>query len=145
MRKINSEKKIENDKFNLKIGTTNRLNPLVVYIEGRTCISPEEEKESYNRDIYEIKRTLKHSISKNIESCDLFENKFILDFQITESGVAKNKKSALTFQFLLKQNKDNVLKIKDVHDNASEVINNIIKSLEEAIYSHDFAIYKTKK
>lgn len=145
MRKINSEKKIDNEKFNLKIGTTNRLNPLVVYIEGRTFISPEEDKESYNRDIYEIKRCLKNSITKNIEQCDLFENKFILDFQVAESGVAKNKRSFLTFQFFLRQNKDNVLKVKDVQDYASEVINNIVNSLEKAICEHDFALYKTKK
>lgn len=145
MRKINSEKKIENDKFNLRIGTTDRMNPLVVYIEGRTFISPEEEKESYNRDIYEIKRALKNSISENIQQSNLFENKFILDFQLAENGVAKDKKSNLTFQFMLIQHKDNILKISDVHNNAHEVIDAIINVLERAIYEHDFAIYKTKK
>ena len=36
---MNSEKKIENEDFKLKIGTTNKVNPLVIYIEGTSWIS----------------------------------------------------------------------------------------------------------
>ena len=143
--RCNSEKKIDHERFKLKIGTTNRNNPIVVYIEGRAYISPNVEKETYDRDIYDMKRSLKNSISDNIKKTNLFDGSFILDFQVAQNGVAKNKKSFLSFQFLLKQQKDHVLKMKDVKKEAQETINNIVASLEDSIYQHEFSIYKSKK
>jgi hypothetical protein len=140
----NSEKKIDHNSFKLKIGTTNRNNPIVVYIEGRTYISPNIEKETYDRDIYDMKRSLKTSISNNIKENNLFDGSFILDFQVAQNGVSKNKKSFLSFQFLLKQEKDRVLKLKDVKKEALETINKIVGSLENSILEHDFSIYKNK-
>ena len=56
--RLNSEKKIENEYFKLKIGTTNKINPIVIYVEGKTFISPNEEKGDYSKDIAEIKHAL---------------------------------------------------------------------------------------
>ena len=56
----------------------------------------------------------------------------------------KNKKSFLSFQFLLKQEKDRVLKLKDIKKEALETINKIVGSLENSILEHDFSIYKNK-
>ena len=140
----NSEKRIDHENFRLKIGTTNRNNPVVVYINGKAFISPNVEKETYNRDIYEMKRSLTNSIRDNIKKTNLFDESFILDFQVAQNGVAKNKKSFLSFQFLLSQKKDRVLKMKDIKKEATETINNIVGSLENAIYEHDFSIYKNK-
>lgn len=141
----NSEKKIDHEKFKLKIGTTNRKNPIVVYIEGRTFISPNVDKETYNKDIYDMKRSLKASISDNIKKTSLFDDSFILDFQVAQNGVAKNKKTFLYFQFLLRQQKEHILKMKDIKNAAQETITDIVKSLEDTIYEHDFSIYKNKK
>ena len=49
----NSEKRIDHDNFRLKIGTTNRNNPGVVYIHRKASICTNVEKETYNRDNYE--------------------------------------------------------------------------------------------
>lgn len=142
--RTNSEKKIDYNNFKLKIGTTNRSNPIVIYIEGRTFISPNFEQKSYDRDIYDMKRCLKRSIDDNIRKTTLFDNTFILDFQVAQSGVSVDKKSFLSFQFLLKQKPDKVLKLKDVKKQSQDTIITIIDSLEKSIYDHDFSIYKTK-
>ena len=141
----NSEKKIDNENFKIKIGTTNKANPQIIYIEGRTFICPQEEKEDYTKDITDIKRGLSRAISRNIQSTDLFDDKFIIDFQVASKGISLNKKSFLSFQFLLKQNKERILKLKDVKDSAEEIINDIVSSLEENILEHNFSISKTKK
>ena len=67
----NSEKRIDHENFRLKIGTTNRNNPVVVYINGKAFISPNVEKETYNRDVYEMKRSLTNSIRDNIRKTNL--------------------------------------------------------------------------
>lgn len=142
--RCNCEKRIDHDRFRLKIGTTNRNNPIVVYFEGRTFISPNTEKNRYDKDIYDMKRSLSKSISGNIKESNLFDNDFILDFQVAQNGISRNKKSFLYFQFLLRQQKDRVLKMKDIKKESLGTINNIIKTLEDTIYSRDFSIYKYK-
>ena len=143
--RLHNEKKIDNENFRLKIGTTNKINPIVVYIEGRTFICPSFEKEDYSKEISEIKRSLSQSISKNLRATPHFDDKYIMDFQVASSGVAKGKKSFLSFQFLLKQKKDNVLNLKELKETASDTINNIVNALQESILTHNFSLSKTKK
>lgn len=145
--RLNSEKKIENEDFKLKIGTTNKVNPLVIYIEGKAFISPVDDKtkEEYAKDIAEIKHALKRSISTNLYYSDNFDNKYIVDFQVASSGIAVNKKSFLSFQFLLRQKRDNVMKLSDVKNASEEMINNIAMALHDSIISHRFLLSKTKK
>ena len=143
--RLNSEKKIESENFKLKIGTTNKTNPIVVYIEGKAFISPRAEKDDYTRDISEIKHGFSRAISSNISQSKYFDNKFIVDFQVASKGISINKKSFLSFQFLLRQPKDNVLKLKDVKENSEDMIKKIVDDLEENIIQHDFIVSKTKK
>lgn len=143
--RLNSEKKIENENFKIKIGTTNKTNPIVVYVEGRAFISPQEEKDDYARDISEFKHDFSRSISQHISNSTLFDNKFILDFQVASKGISLNKKSFLSFQFLLRQNRNNVRKLKEVKDLSEDMITSIVSTLAENITEHNFVISKTKK
>lgn len=69
-----------------------------------------------------------------------------MDFQVAQSGININKRSFLAFQcFLKQQNKDKILKINEIEDKAKPEIDTIVNSLEEAICTHNFNIYKTKK
>lgn len=142
--RLNTEKRIDSKNFKLKIGTTNKINPIVVYIEGRAFISPQEDKEDYSKDISEIKHNFKHAISTSLQNTKLFDKKFIVDFQVASKGVSLNKKSFLSFQFLLRQNKDNILKLKDLKPSAEPLIINIVNTLEESINNHNFIVTKTK-
>ena len=143
--RLNSEKKIENDSFKLKIGTTNKINPMVIYVEGKAFISPEDDKEDYAKDIAEIKHVFKQSISDGLCTTDVFDNKYIIDFQVASSGLAINKKSFLSFQFLVRQKRDNVMKLTDVKAKTERMILNIVDSLKNAILEHNFSLTKTKK
>lgn len=143
--RLNSEKKINSKNFQLKIGTTNKKEPIVIYIEGKTFISPQILKDDYTKDISEIKHDFKISISNNLCQNKMFDKKFILDFQVAAKGILFNKKSFLSFQFLLKQNPQNILELKDLKQKAEPLIFNIINDLEKTILDHDFFISKTKR
>lgn len=143
--RLNSEKKIDSKNFRLKIGTTDKTNPQVIYVEGRTFISPKQEKDSYSQDISEIKHVFSHAISDSIHTIPNFDGKFIMDFQVASNGISINKKSFLSFQFLLRQKKDNMQKLSDIKSNNIDFIYKIISILEKSIENHDFIISKTKK
>jgi len=143
--RLNSEKKIENDSFKLKIGTTNKINPMVIYVEGKAFICPTDDKDDYTRDVAEMKHVLKQSISSGLMGSDIFDNKYIVDFQVASNGIAVNKKSFLSFQFLMRQKRDNVMKLTEVKDKSENMINGIVDDLKECISEHNFELYKTKK
>ena len=143
--RLNTEKKLEHDSFNLKIGTTNKLNPAVVYVEGKAFISPEEERDDYSKDISEIKHGLRKSISAELEGTKAVEGKFILDFQVATNGIAVKKKSFMSFQFLLRQNTDTVRKLSEVKEESAPMIGRIADKLRDEITEHGFQIAKTKK
>ena len=50
--RLNSEKKIEHNKIKLKIGTIDKKMPKVIYVEGRTFVTPDGEKENTQRESY---------------------------------------------------------------------------------------------
>ena len=101
--RLNNEKKIDNEYFKLKIGTTNKINPIVIYVEGKAFICPTEEKDDYSKHISEIKHRFKRGISEGLYGTDVFDGKYIMDFQVASNGISVNKKSFLSFQFLLRQ------------------------------------------
>ena len=142
--RLNSESKIENTLFTLKIGTTNKINPQVIYVEGRTFISPKEEMDCYDKQIRELKVYLQRCLSSMLTNNDLFERKYILDFQLANSGVKIGKKSFLSFEFLLKQKSTPLLKFKEIKNNCGKYINEVINPFKEEIERQGFYITKTK-
>lgn len=142
--RLNSEIKINHDLFTLKLGTTNKVNPQVIYIEGRTFISPLEEKETYEKDIRDFKTIIQRKLNELLRDNEYFYKNYILDFQIANSGVRVGKKSFLSFEFLLKQRKKDFLKLKDIKNLCLDFFLEVISSLETSIREHNFNISKTK-
>ena len=64
--RLNSEKKIDNQYFDVKIGTVNRLNPRAIYVEGKTFIKPLEKRDDYKSDISIIRHTLKNKLNNEL-------------------------------------------------------------------------------
>lgn len=143
--RICSEKSISNDFFRLKIGTVNKIKPEVIYFEGKTFIMPTEDYGTYTSKISQIKHNFSRNISYELKGNDLFDSKFIIDFQIANSGIKANKKSFLTFQLLLKQNPKNIKNLKEIKDLSLPFINKVLLNLKENIMNNDFALFKTKK
>lgn len=144
--RLNSEKTINHELFKIKIGTTNKINPKVIYIEGRTFIQPLNDKSSYSSELTGIKREFNKIIQNFIDSNELFSKKYILDFQVTQSGISITKRSFLSFQFLLKQkNEDKILKLKDVKQKTESNIQGILNLLTKCIKEYDFNVTKTKR
>lgn len=144
-KRLTSEKSLQHDTFKLKLGTMDKTNPLVIYIEGKVFITPNEEKDSYTKDMKDIKFALKKTIRESLSNSDFFQNEYILEFQIADTGIKTNKKSFLTFELLLRQPANKVLKLNDIKKYTEHDIYEIINSLEQNIVEHNFSLSKTKK
>lgn len=143
--RTNSEKKLETKSFVAKVGTTNRSNPIVIYVSGKAFITPNFEKNNYNDELIGINKLLNRKISSSLRSSQRFDDKFISEFNVASNGVSYGKKSFISFQFMLRQKKDNILKLNDVKKTDGIFFNEIIDTLENGITSRGFSIYKTKK
>ena len=142
--RLSIEKKIKNDFFNIKIGSVNRLDPKVVYFEIRTFITPIEESDNYSYIFSFLRKELSRAITTRLTNNEFFERKFILDFQVANSGIKVNKKSFLSFQLFLKQN-NIVNDLKTIKKLSEPFIHGILNELKENIISNNFSITKTKK
>lgn len=144
-RRLNVEKKIKNDFFNVKIGTINRLNPQVVYYEVRTFITPLEDYDNYASTFAFIRKELSRSLNEKLKMNDYFTSKFILDFQVANSGIRVNKKSFLTFQLFLRQKDGSIFDLKTIKKLSEPFILDLLNGLKENIINSSFLIAKTKK
>ncbi len=144
IKRLNSEKKINNSLFKIKIGTINKNHPNVVYFEGSTFISPLFESNDYNESIESIKKAFSKHLLSALSKNDIFLPKHIIDFDVRHKGVKSGKKSFLSFQCHFKQ-KGNISTLSGIVDKSKDFIDNIISSLNEIILSNDFMISKTKK
>ena len=142
--RLTSEKTLNHEFFRLKFGTVNRVNPQVVYLEGRTFISPLEELDSYNYLIQNIRKKFSSSIGYEIAGNEFFDSRYILDFQVANSGVKVGKKSFLSFQLMLKQRSNNLKSFKEIKKLSEEPLIRVINKMVDEI-TNDFIISKTKK
>ena len=144
-KRTNVEKRLKNEFFNIKLGTVNKNNPEVIYFEVRTFISPLEESDNYSQVFAYLKKEFSKKIGDTLKVNDFFSDKYILDFQIANSGIRLNKKSYLSFQLFLRQ-KDLVIKeLKEIKKVAEPFLTELLNNFKNDIISNNFSITKTKK
>lgn len=142
--RLTSEKTLNHEFFRLKFGTVNRINPQIVYLEGRTFISPLEEMDSYNYLIQSIRKKFSSSVGYEIAGNEFFDSRYILDFQVANSGVKVGKKSFLSFQLMLKQRANNVKTFKEIKKLSEDSLLRVVDEMVDEI-TNNFIISKNKK
>jgi len=135
MKRLNKEYKLNVSNYiTFKYGSVNKDNPQIVYVSGKCWVSPTEEMD-YASVINDIESKLRKDI-KSIFIDDInFENRFILDFDISVDGLYPNRKKFLSFDFYLRQNEKNKKKLSDLKDifinKVGIISNNIVFSFKE--------------
>lgn len=142
MKRLNKEYKIcSNKTIELIYGSTNKNNPQVIYISGKCWISP-SFCDDYETILKNIKKEFIRYINKFIKFDNIFDNKFILDFDINIDSLNLNTKKYLSFNIFLKQKDEVIYSLKD-----EKLFSNFYQlsdKLEELLKSNDFEIYKRK-
>ena len=130
--RLNKEYVLDIDNFfDIKYGSVNRLNPLVIYISCKTWICPNKEvnfKNIIGKALCEFKQKLKNIII----SCDNYDNKFIYDDFINYNGMKINKKNYFSIEIYIRRNdcdEDLFSLKKDIEYNFKHLFNELSLSL----------------
>lgn len=143
--RLNSEKKIEHDKIKIKLGTIDKKNPKVVYIEGRTFVTPDSEKDNTPKDITDMKHNFKLAINEFLYKNQSFDSKYILDFQVAAGGIHLGKKSFMSFQIILTQKDGTLDSISELRDKTMDGILTMVDSLSKDADDRGYILSKVKR
>jgi hypothetical protein len=135
MKRLNKEYKLNVSNYiTFKYGSVNKDNPQIVYVSGKCWVSPTEEMD-YASVINGIESKLRKDIKSIFIDGINFENRLILDFDISVDGLYPNRKKFLSFDFYLRQNEKNKKKLSDLKDifinKVGIISNNIVFSFKE--------------
>ena len=148
MKKIKSESKFTDDSFKIKIGTMDKKNPEVIYIELGSYISPIEEKKSYKPNVSNIERETKSLIGNVLQNSGLCKSDFIFVTDIADERIAMNKKSYFELQLFVKpldavRNSGKFSELSEKFND--ECVSKIIPHVKQYITDNGFEYYKSRK
>lgn len=103
-KRLNTETRMNYNGFKIKVGTTNRLNPNTIYIDLGGYIIPQEDKDSYDNDVYQLNKMFKKKLKNQIKESIVFDNKYICVIETAQERMKKGKSSYISLQCHLKQN-----------------------------------------
>lgn len=141
-KKITSVIKFDN---NLKIGTTDKKNPKVIYFEWGYYIRPKIKKEQYFQDIESVKKELADFLKNYMKNATALKKDYLFFTEIAEDRIFYNKKSFFTFQLLMKPN-DFIVDhygFKEIAEAFSES-QTLVSDFKKIIRKYDFAVCKSK-
>ena len=144
---IRSNKEYKLDVCNhisLKYGTVNKRNPQVVYVSGKCWITPLKEM-NYALAINEAQENMRKNIKAFLIDGVNFDNRYILDFDISVDKLALNEKKFLSFDFYLRQNEENKKELLQLKEMLSKKVSTIANNLVYTLKENDFSVNKTKK
>lgn len=136
---VKNGKKIKiksNLNYNSYIGTINNKNPKSVYFVISAWGKPNYDDEiNYKSVISKLNKKIKTCLYNNLDE-SLFNNKFIVDFDMRYSGISKGKKSFMSCEVNLYKNNTFGINDKRIKSELESIINIIIDEVFDK--SEDF-------
>jgi hypothetical protein len=129
LKKLGKQVKLPPDpKFTAKYGTINALNPQSIFVSIHSWATPKHNFR-FHKKLRTLSQTVKREIDDSI-NYNVFYNKYIVDFDLRESGLQKDKQSFLAIEVTLYPK--NVIKFpNDIYDsNVTSLIKKIIGSVK---------------
>lgn len=144
MERLNRERKIEHKDIRVKIGTTNNDYPKAIYIEIGFFVSPKFEAKDYSSGISLAKHSAKDGIKEFIRRSDLFDQKYIYTFELSQKGLSVGKRSYTSMQIILKQTAETPKQLKTLIKEVTTDIQDLCEDIRYSFEKHDFYVYKNK-
>ena len=143
-KRLNKEYKLDVcNHIMVKYGSVNKDNPQVVYVSGRCWVSP-QVKMDYKYVIGMIEKEMRRNIKLFLTDGVNFDNRFILDFDITTENMNQYDKKFLSFDLYIRQNEENKKSLKDLKRLLNGRISTITNNLVYLFNENDFTIEKRK-
>jgi hypothetical protein len=103
--RLRKEYKLKTEKSNFKVifGTTNRINPSVIYVKINTWVKYTGIIKDYNENINALNSSTKISIKQQLKHVGIFENAFFYTPEIKKVMFNNNNSFHACFEFTIKQ------------------------------------------
>ena len=146
-KRLNVERKLDNNVFKAKIGSVNRLNPVSLYVSGKAYISPIEDREEYGESIDLLDRDLKAILKRYTANNQFVNNVFISNLEVPKNGLKYGKNTYLFFQLFFSQNFNNQVckNIETIKETMSPGISSILDEFKNKILERGFTIHEKRK
>lgn len=143
MKRLNKEYSLDvNEYIDVKYGSIDKLNPVVIYVTCKGWVCP-ECIDDYDNTIDSIFNEFKKKLKKSIHNSPYFENRFVCDFDLRTASVRENKKNYISFEFFIKQ-RDKIYSLKEIRKTMKETFKGIIDDLVYNLEKHTLKMTKTK-
>lgn len=144
MKRLNKEYKLDvSNNVIIKYGSVNKDNPQVVYVSGKCWVCPTRETD-YDNVISKVESEMRSNIKRIFIDGVNFENRFILDFDISTDGLYPNRKKFLSFDFYLRQKEKNKKSLTDLKKLLDSKVSAISSSMVYTFNQNDFTVEKRK-
>lgn len=88
-----------NNHFTIKYGTINALEPKAIFVSIHSWAIP-RHNQRFDKKLRRLTLTVKNKIHEEIDR-DVFHQRHIVDFDLRESGLQKNKQSFMAIEITL--------------------------------------------
>lgn len=137
--KIGHEGNIE-----VSIGTTDRINPIVIYINFKTWLFVDDNG-NYSEELSNLSRRIRYLTKKTLINNSLFESKYILDFDMNGETFTKRKIKYLDVGIYLKQKSEQPLSIVSLKDMLKDNLLDMSQEIETSLIDNGFKVNRSKK
>ena len=142
--RINGDKNISHDKINARLGLTDKKNHSVFYLEGGAFITPETDYEDFIEIMDIIELHCKRSLKNKLFNDNIFENNFLMNFEVCSDRMKAGKNSYLSFQYHFKQKNNANESIITIKENHEAFFEGLLKDIEDELQSYDIKISKKR-
>ena len=136
------EYKLENvGDIKLKFGTTDRLNPEVVYLTGKLWVSHHGDG-NCERKMEKVRERLRKRIEAWLPSEPSLKQRFVLGYDIFTANMDTGVRKLLTFDVLLRQRE--LRELTEVRDSVSSALRPMLKDMISDMKSFGFETHEKK-
>lgn len=130
--------------FTASYGSTNRNNPEVLYITGKTYISPKFTSDSYSESIDTMRDRYVSDVRRILSRYKGFDNRLITNMDVSVKGLRNGKNSFMDFNVYVRQKKDGMLSFNTIGKTMDSITKEICDAIRCNIEDCDFSCQKTK-
>lgn len=130
-----------NDEFKIKMGTVNRFNPKVVYVNCRTWLTPSENNTT--NQVHELLYDLQKKMKKIVYHNNDLENETICYVDFTSLPLVPNKCNLLEIEFYVSF-KDYHKELKEIKPLIIEFFKPIVNEISNILKKNTFILSKSK-
>lgn len=132
-----------NPNYKIKLGTVDNKNPKTVYINLSAWgqLKTYDIDLDYDKVIGSLRKNIKQNINK-INTDYFKKNKYIVDLDMRASGISKSKRSFMSCEITLFQEKNIPVNNPAIVEESTIIIKNVLDNC--LINNNHFKFYKTK-